>query len=227
MRASPTSSGSTAARSDRRRRPTERTPERPWPASGAVAAPRLPPGSGELAVARAHPGLLRLALRLELADGVALEQCQADLVEPLEQALFSEGVDLEAIHLDVRLAHRLLGQVDAQPVARRGVHLGEQAVDGRLVEHDRQQTVLEAVAIEDLGEARRDDRSDAPVGQRPGRVLTARAATEVGPGEQDVGPGIARLVERKLQAQRALGTVLVGLAAVEVAPLVEQVRTEA
>ena len=49
-----------------------RSPGRPWRASGAVAAPR-PPGSGELAVAREHPGLLRLALLLELADGVALE----------------------------------------------------------------------------------------------------------------------------------------------------------
>src|SRR5690606_19874667 len=197
----------------------------PWRASGAVAAPR-PPGSGELAVAREHPGLLRLALLLELADGVAREQGQADLVEPVEQALLAEGVDLEAIHLAVRFDHRLLGQVDAQPVAWRGVHLGEQAVNGRLVEHDRQQAVLEAVAVEDLGEARRDDRTDAPVGQRPRSVLAARAATEVGPGEKDVGPGIAWLVERKLKVQRALGAVLVGLAAVKVAPLVEQMRAE-
>src|SRR5690606_36015032 len=103
----------------------------------------------------------------------------------------------------------------------------EQAVNGRLVEHDRQQAVLEAVAVEDLGEARRDDRTDAPVGQRPRSVLAARAATEVGPGEKDVGPGIAWLVERKLKVQRALGAVLVGLAAVKVAPLVEQMRAEA
>src|SRR5258706_16093854 len=48
-----------------------------------------------------------------------------------------------------------------------------------------QQADLERVLPEDVAERRRDDRLEAPVLQRPWRVLARRAAAEIAPGEQD------------------------------------------
>ena len=100
----------------------------------------------------------------EATDVLSLQQSQADLVQALEQALLVEAVDLEAVDMAIRLHHFLLLEVDTQAVAGGAVHSAEQTVDGRLVKDDGQQAVLEAVAVEDLSEARRDDRADTPVG---------------------------------------------------------------
>ena len=44
---------------------------------------------------------------------------------------------------------------------------------------DRQDTVLEAVIVENVGEASRDDAADAKIQQRPWRVLTRGPASEI------------------------------------------------
>ena len=63
------------------------------------------------------------------------------------------------------------------------------------VDDDRQQAVLERVALEDVGAAGRDDRLDAPGDERPRRVLARRAAAEVVAGEEDPAAGHLGLVE--------------------------------
>ena len=61
---------------------------------------------------------------------------------------------------------------------------------------DGQHAVLEAVAKEDVAEARRDHAAHAQALQRPDRGLTGRAAAEVGAGQQDRRVrGTRRLVE--------------------------------
>ena len=71
-----------------------------------------------------------------------------------------------------------------------GAALGvvHQLVDVLLRQRDRQDAVLEAVVVEDVGEARRDHAADAEVEQRPGRVLARRAAAEVLAGDEDLSP---------------------------------------
>ena len=54
-----------------------------------------------------------------------------------------------------------------------------------LGEHDRQQPDLGAVGVEDVGEARRDDRLEAVVLQAPWGVLARGAAAEVLAGDED------------------------------------------
>jgi len=54
-----------------------------------------------------------------------------------------------------------------------------------LGQHDRQQPYLRAVGIEDIGEARRDDRLETVVLQPPGGVLTRRAAAKVATRDKD------------------------------------------
>ena len=124
-------------------------------------------------------------------------------------------------------AHRLPLEVDGQREAGERPHRVEQPVDRGLGQHDRQQAVLVAVVEEDVGVRRRDQRPEAVVGQRPGRVLARAAAAEVAPREQDRRALVARLVEHELRVQRPLRVVHPGLAAIEVAPFVEQVRAEA
>ena len=72
---------------------------------------------------------------------------------------------------------------------------------------DRQDAVLEAVVVEDVGEAGRDDAADAEIEQRPGRVLAARAAAEIVAGDQDLRLAVGRLVEDEIRVLRAVVVV--------------------
>src|SRR5690606_29797577 len=108
-----------------------------------------------------------------------------------------------------------------------GLGLLEQRIDLFILEDDRQQAVLEAVVVEDVSEARRNDGAEAVLVQRPRRVLAGRAATEVLAREQNAGALITREVEHEIRVDRTLGVVLIRLADIQVTPLVEQVGAEA
>ena len=95
---------------------------------------------------------------------------QRDLVEPLEEALAGEGVDVEAI-LDSLAAHHLTLQVDHDLRRRVFRDQVDQVPHLRVGQRHRQQPGLVAVGPEDVGEARRDDGLEPGVAQRPGRVL--------------------------------------------------------
>ena len=145
-----------------------------------------------------------LAVALVGVDRLVLLQRQRDVVEAVEQAVLDLGVDLEACAVPARPAHLLRGEVDLRLA---GVGDRRDVLGGQL---DRQQADLRAVGAEDVGEARRDDRPEAVVLQRPRRVLAARAAAEVAPGDEDrvarqvpvglLGP----VVEQELAEARAL-----------------------
>src|SRR5574337_987454 len=150
-----------------------------------------------------EPGLARQPLGFERADLVLVAQRETDVVEAAQQAVFAEQRDFERELGAVGLDHALALQVDRQPA------------------------VLEAVVEEDVGIARRDQRAKAVLLQRPGRVLAARPAAEVLAREQDRRALVARLVQHEVGVRAARGRVHAGLAVVQVAPLVEQVRAEA
>src|SRR5690606_28332530 len=122
-----------------------------------------------------QPGIGGAVAGLEGQDGVLLLQGQADVVQAVEQAVPAEGVHLEAVLHAVRTGDRLRFQVHGQGVALAGLALAEQLVHHIGRQHHRQQAVLEAVVVEDVGKARRDDRAEAVLLQRPRRVL-ARGA---------------------------------------------------
>jgi hypothetical protein len=58
-------------------------------------------------------------------------------------------------------------------------------IDVLLGQDDRQQTDLEAIAIEDVGEARRDQRAKADLLQCPGGVLARASGAEILAREED------------------------------------------
>src|SRR6185503_5268987 len=105
--------------------------------------------------------------------------------------------------------------------------VGEQAVDGRVGQHDRQQAVLEAVVVEDVRVRRRDQRAKAVIGERPRRVLARAAAAEVAPREQDRRALVTRLVQHEVGIGLARRRIHARLAVVGVTPRVEQVDAEA
>src|SRR5580658_5986245 len=100
---------------------------------------------------------------LEGADfGVALQR-QLDLVEAFQQPGAAARIDLEAMDLSGRGRDGLLFQIDRdapRPLAVLDFH-GE-PIDNLLVDHDRQDSVLETVREKDIAEARTDDGADAP-----------------------------------------------------------------
>src|ERR1700735_890411 len=118
------------------------------------------------------------ALALELGDLGCLLERHRDVVQPVEQAVADLVVDLEG-GLAPGEAHLLLEQVD---LPRPGVCQRAAVLTG---EHDRHQPDLRAVGVEDVGEARRDDRLEAVILQAPRRVLARGAAAEVLAGDED------------------------------------------
>src|SRR3974390_2550861 len=86
----------------------------------------------------------------------------------------------------------------------------EQPLVGALIDHDRQQTVLERVGAEDVCDLTADHRPKAIVQQRPGRVLARGTATEVSTAYQHRAAGRPRAIERKFclgSAVRAVAPV--------------------
>jgi hypothetical protein len=99
---------------------------------------------------------------------------------PFEQAGAAARIDLEAVPLAGRRSDRLLLEVDADPAGSLGAFdLRGKAVDDRLVDHNRQDSVLKAVGKENIAEPRADDGADAQLLQRPHRPFAGRAAAEI------------------------------------------------
>src|SRR5271165_5501412 len=64
--------------------------------------------------------------------------------------------------------------------------------------NNRQQTVLQRIALEDVREGSADDSSESVLEQRPGSMLTGTAAAEVIAREQNLRPFGPRLVEDEI-----------------------------
>src|SRR5690606_41961848 len=85
------------------------------------------------------------------------------------------------------------GKQDGRPVGTLGgFGLLEQLVDLILFQYDRQQAVLEAVVVEDVGKARRDDGAEAILVQRPRRMFARRATAKVLTRQQHAVALVAR-----------------------------------
>ncbi len=76
---------------------------------------------------------------------------------------------------------------------------------------NRQQAIVERVAVEDAAEADSDDRADAVVDQARGRLLAARPAAEIAPAHDHVaglhigGKGRVQVLQRVPRNLGALG----------------------
>src|SRR6185312_11494370 len=155
--------------------------------------------------------------RFEIRDPALVAQRQPDIVPAVDQALFPERIDLELDHAAVGSADFLRLQIDRDDGVGAAFGIVHQLVDLRLRQNDRKNAVLEAVVVEDVGEARRNHALDAEVEQRPRRMLAARAAAEIRAGDQDLRLLVRRLVEHEIGIPAAVGAR---------AHLVEEGRTQ-
>src|SRR5690606_14095503 len=64
--------------------------------------------------------------------------------------------------------------------------------------------VLEAVVVEDVGEACGDHAPDAEIGERPGSMLAGRAAAEIVARDQDLRVAVRSLVEHEIRILRSV-----------------------
>src|SRR5260370_14699876 len=96
------------------------------------------------------PGARGRRLCLIGVDRGLLLHGEADVVEPVQQAVLAERIDLELHRAAVGAADLLLGEIDAQ--RRIGAALGivEQFVEVVLGEADRQNAVLDTIIVEDV-----------------------------------------------------------------------------
>lgn len=147
-----------------------------------------------------------------LADCGVLLQGQGDIIETVEEALPTKFFDVEVEFESFLVMDRFRLEVDRQSVDAT-ICLFEQLVDLRWGEDDGQDTVLETIVEEDVGEALGDDNTKTVIFQRPDGVFTAGTAAEVPSRDQDAGTGRVRLVQLEIR-------IVVSL--VVVAPVVEQ-----
>ena len=149
-------------------------------------------------VLRQQPGLRFCAALSRSRRSSALLHRQADVVEAVQQAVLAEADRCRTGSVPPSGPRDLLLlEVDRDDGVGAAARIVHQLVDVLLRQHDRQDAVLEAVVVEDVGEARRDDAADAEIEQRPGRVLAARAAAEVLAGDQDLRVAVGRLVRAR------------------------------
>ena len=90
-----------------------------------------------------------------------------------KQRITAEFIDLELYRTAVRTLDLQLFQVDRDDGVGAALGIVHQLVHDLLRQHDRQDAVLETVAIKDVGEARRDHAADAEIQQGPRRMLAA------------------------------------------------------
>ena len=165
-----------------------------------------------------QPGLRLRPLGLECVDLRGALHGLADIVETVEQQVLAERVDAERDLLAVRPDHHLPRQVHGDPRIAAHLRVFHQLVADGARQLDRQDAVLEAVVVEDVGEARRDHAADAEIQQRPGRMFARRAAAEILVRDQDLGVPVRLRVQHEV---RPLGALTV------VAQRVEQVDAKA
>src|SRR6185312_4194865 len=142
-------------------------------ASRTISGPMPSPGRIAIFTRRAlQPRLLGEMPRLECANLVGVLECPADVVPPVKQAALAERIDVEMERQRaIRVPYGLLLEIDSQRVTRERGDVGEQPVDARVGQHDREQPVLEAVVEKDVRIRRRDQRAEAVIRERPRRVL--------------------------------------------------------
>src|SRR2546421_2925279 len=98
-------------------------------------------------------------------------KCEANVVEPMKQAISLEITNLEAGGEPSGVAYQPGFQIDSNLISSAGPGPIHQFGDVGGVEDDRQQTVLHAIVPEDVGKRRRDEGAKAIISERPGRMF--------------------------------------------------------
>src|SRR6266508_844339 len=154
---------------------------------------------------RLQPRLRRGHAFFESDDLVRMLERKPDVVETFEQAHAVGGRDVERNFGAVRAGDALRLQIDRE---RRGtVHRQDSLLESLRVlrpQHDREQSVLQAVLAIDVGKAPRHDDADVVRQHSPHRRLARRAGAEIVAGHQNPRLPELRLVEDEVRILAAV-----------------------
>lgn len=114
--------------------------------------------------------------------------------------MFAEWVDFEAEGEFIAARDGLFFKVYFYGGVRVFFCFGHQFIDLFLRKGDWKDAVFEAVVVEDIGEAWRDDAAQAHVQQCPRGMFSAGAAAEILTGDQDICAFVFRFVEGEVGA---------------------------
>src|ERR1700674_380860 len=99
----------------------------------------------------------------------------------------------------------LVRQIDRQRITFLFFSAFEKLFDLIFRERRRQNAILEAVVVENVCVARRDDDAEAVVLDAPGSVLAAAAAAEVRARQQDGSAFVTRKIQNKIRIRLFAG----------------------
>ena len=119
----------------------------------------------------AQKGGFGTPLSFKSGDRVLVSESEADVVESVEKAVLAEWVDLERVCRRRVVRYGLTLEIDGQGKGRNYEGTFDQLINLDFVESHGKQTCLEAVAVEDISEARRYNDAEPIVEQTPRSML--------------------------------------------------------
>ena len=103
----------------------------------------------------------------------------ADVVEALEEDFFARRRNFKFVNQAVAVADSLIGKIDGKGIAFFFFGALEEFFDLLLGEFGGQNSVLEAVVVEDVGVTGSEDYAESVIADGPRGVFAAGAATEI------------------------------------------------
>src|SRR6202165_6260089 len=100
-----------------------------------------------------------------------MAQRPANIIKSLEQGVFPKAVNVEMNFAPIGCGDGLSGKVNVQFVAFGGLHCCEEFTHDGGIQCDGQDTVIEAVVIEDVCETRGDEATKTIIVDSPGGVF--------------------------------------------------------
>src|SRR6516164_5509339 len=131
--------------------------------------------------------MLTAVMGLVAGDVGLVQQSHADLVEAVEQTVAAEGLHLEFLGEAEVVRDGLILEINRQVIGTVSVSVLSDALDGCFGQFDNQDSVVNGIVAEDVGERRRENHPEAEFTQCPCGVLARGAAAEVLAGDEDGG----------------------------------------
>ena len=133
-----------------------------------------------------------------------------------------QAVTAKRFYLERRMESVIIGygaclEVDRQMIGIMSGVMLEQSFDLIFAQNDRQNPVLEAIVVEDVGKGRGNDGTNAEIFDRPDRMFARGTAPEITTGDEDLGP----LITGQIEFKHGIG-VPIGIAP----PIIEEERAE-
>ena len=134
-------------------------------------------------------------------DLILIGESQPDVVKSFQKTFLAERIDIEGPSGSIRKDYGLGREVDRDPVAVLAGDFPEQPVNLVFRESYGKNAVFEAVVVEDVGETRSQDGTDAKIQKGPGGMFPGASGPKVLPCDKNVGIFVAFLVQDEIRVR--------------------------